>query len=61
MHGGLICITLCLVWTKININDLWLKVTGVKVKGHKGQGQIRFPNEGRWAHINLKMLHYDLP
>ncbi len=28
----------------------------VKVKGHKGQGQIRVPNKGRWAHITLPFL-----
>ncbi len=33
------------------------KVTWVKVKGHIGQGQIRVPKKGRWAHINVKLLH----
>ncbi len=27
------------------------------VKGHVGQGQIRVPNKGRWAHDNVKLLH----
>ncbi len=30
----------------------------VKVKGHVGQGQIRVPNKGRWAHDNIKLLHF---
>ncbi len=37
----------------------------VKVKGHLGQGQkSHWPrsnkiwNKGRWAHINVKLLHY---
>ncbi len=33
------------------------KVTWVKVKGHVGQGQIRVPKKGRWAHDNVKLLH----
>ena len=35
------------------------KVRLVKVKGHMGQGQIRVPNKGRWAHNNVKLLHYN--
>ncbi len=34
------------------------KVTWVKVKGHLGQCQMRVPNKGRWAHINVKLLHF---
>ncbi len=34
-----------------------IKVKGVKVKGHIGQGQIRVPKKGRLAHINVKLLH----
>ncbi len=36
-----------------------VKVNGhrVEVKGHKAQGQMRVPNKGRWAHINVKLLH----
>ncbi len=30
---------------------------GMKAKGHKGHGQVRVPNKGRWAHINVKLLH----
>ena len=37
----------------------------VKVKGHTGPGHIgqdqilvRIPNKGRWAHINVKLLHF---
>ena len=33
-------------------------VTWVKVKGHIGQGQIRVPKKSRWAHINVKLLHF---
>ncbi len=29
---------------------------GIKVKGHKGHGQV-IPDKGRWAHINVKLLH----
>ncbi len=31
------------------------KVT--RVKGHIGQVQMRVPKKGRWAHINVKLLH----
>ncbi len=34
------------------------KVTRVKVKGHIGQVQMRVPKKGRWAHTNVKLLHY---
>ena len=34
------------------------KVKWVKVKGHVSQGQIRAPNKGRWAHDNVKLLHF---
>ncbi len=34
------------------------KVTWVKVKGHINQGQVRVPNKGRWAHDNVKLLHF---
>ena len=27
----------------------------LEVKGHMGQGQIRVPNKGRWAHNNVKL------
>ncbi len=29
----------------------------LEVKGHVGQGQIRIPKKGRWAHNNVKLLH----
>ena len=29
------------------------------VKGHMGQGQPKNYNIGRWAHVNVKMLHLD--
>ncbi len=32
----------------------------VKVRGHawsRGQGQVRGPNKGRWAHISIKLFH----
>ncbi len=32
----------------------------VKVKGHIGQGKVVIPNKGRWAHINVKLLHFFL-
>ncbi len=35
-----------------------LEVTWVEVKGHMGQGQIRVPCKGRWAHDNVKLLHF---
>ncbi len=38
-------------------NRMRSRVTLVKVKVHLGQGQIRVPNKGRWAHINVKLLH----
>ncbi len=42
-------------WTHIHLS--WRsKVTWVKVKGHIGQGNIRVPNKGSWAHINVKLL-----
>ena len=34
---------------------------GMKVKGHEGHGQVRVPNKGRWAHLNVKLLHFKLP
>ncbi len=33
-------------------------MTRVKVKGHIGQVQMRVPKKGRWAHINVKLLHF---
>ena len=30
----------------------------MKVKGHGGHGKLRVPNKGRWAHINVKLLHF---
>ncbi len=27
-------------------------------QGHVGQGQMRVPNKGRWAHDNVKLLHF---
>ncbi len=33
------------------------KVTWAKVKGHIDQVQKRVPKKGRWAHINIKLLH----
>ncbi len=33
------------------------KVTRFKVKGHIGQVHMRIPKKGRWAHINVKLLH----
>ncbi len=38
--------------------DLEVKGQWVKVKGHVGQGQIRVPDKGRWAHDNVKLLHF---
>ena len=38
------------------IQASWSKVT-VKVKGHISQSQIRVPEKGRWAHVNVKLLH----
>ncbi len=38
--------------------DLEVKVHMGQVKGHMGQGQIRVPNKGRWAHDNVKLLHF---
>ncbi len=37
------------------------KVIWVKVKGHVGEGQINIPNKGRWAHDNVKLLHFLFP
>ena len=36
------------------------KFTRVKVKGYIGQVQIRVPKKGRWAHINVKLLHFNV-
>ncbi len=36
------------------------KNSWVRVKGHIGQDQIRIPSKGRWAHNNVKMLHFFL-
>ena len=33
-------------------------VSWVKVKGHLGQGQVRVRGKGRWAHGNVKLLHF---
>ncbi len=33
-----------------------LKATNINVKDHIGQGQIRIPKKGRWAHNNVKLL-----
>ncbi len=35
------------------------KVTGVKIKCHVGQGEFKGIDIGRWAHINVKLLHLD--
>ncbi len=35
-------------------------VTRVNVKGHIGQVQMRVPKKGRWAHINVKLLHFHM-
>ncbi len=55
MHDGLICIvlhlSLCLTIDKCNNKKDML----VRVKGHIGQGQHK---GGRWAHINVKLLHF---
>ncbi len=70
MHGGLLCIafrlSVCLSVTipkSLDNHSLEKnsKVIWVKVKGHVGQGQIRVPNKGRWAHDNVKLLHYFIP
>ncbi len=29
----------------------------IKVKGHNGHGQVMITNKGRWAHINVTLLH----
>ena len=34
------------------------KVSWVKVKGHTGQDQHKSHNIGRWAHVNVKLLHW---
>ncbi len=35
-----------------------LKAANIKFKDHIGQGQIRIPKKGRWAHNNVKLLHF---
>ncbi len=37
-----------------------LKVTWVKVNGHMGQSQPKAHDICRWAHINVKLLHYNV-
>ncbi len=54
MHGGLICIAFCL---SVLTPGVLLKVTGIRVKGHVGQGQPNACDIGRWAHIDVKLLH----
>ncbi len=47
-------------WHRIwrpKVTRVKVKVHRIKVKGRKGQGQLRVPNTGRWAHINIKLLH----
>ncbi len=43
----------------INLRVKWVKVTGIKIKGHMGQGQ---PNNycdiDRRAHINVTLVHF---
>ncbi len=55
MHFALVCLT-CDVEVKVSR----VKVIWVKVKGQIGRGRIRVPNLGRWAHINVKLLHFNL-
>ncbi len=72
MHGGLLCIafrlSVCLWLYQKSLDNNWLeknsylenrlgKKFDLEVKGHVGQGQIRVPNKGRWAHNNVKLLH----
>ncbi len=33
------------------------KVAWFRAKGHVGQGQPKAHDFGRWAHINVKLLH----
>ena len=40
---------------------VWLRwFMNIKVKDHIGQGQIRIPNKGGWAHNNVKLLHFNI-
>ncbi len=68
--GSYVLLSVCRSWNLTNIQtrkkfisrkvDLTSrsKVTWVKVEGHVGQGLIRVPNKGRWAHGNVKLLHF---
>ncbi len=65
MHGQLICIAFRLCVAKLLENNsylkklfplFWTRSVWVNVKGHMGQGQLQGHN-GRWAHINVKLLH----
>ncbi len=49
MHVGLLCGAFRL--------SVGLSVC-LKVKGHMGQCKIRVPYKGRWAHDNVKLLHW---
>ncbi len=46
-------------FTKFSMIDIWPRGQGSHGhmdQGQMGQGQIRVPNKGRWAHDNVKLL-----
>ncbi len=49
------------VWTRLKIRlekiHTGIKILRLEVKDHMGQGHIRIPYKGRWAHNNVKLLH----
>ncbi len=47
----LLCVWLPEDTPRVAISHTWLRV-----KGHIGQGQIRIPKKGRWAHNNINLL-----
>ena len=57
MLSGLL--TVLQVMLKVKVT--WVKVKGHtrKAKGHMVQGQHKGHDIGRWAHINVKLLHLE--
>ncbi len=52
-----VCLSVCL---SVSCVTYRLKATNIKVKDHIGQGQIRIPKKGRWAHNNVKLLNFSV-
>ncbi len=51
------------VWLILSVYDLWLRsqrsqMSRSKVIWIRAKGQIRMPEKDKWAHNNVKLLHY---